>query len=666
MPKQTHRAGRRSIRSSASSATARREGNELEEVDALYGDRSVASLARLIEKTMPEEDPDHCVGDDAKAVAQYIYDAFYSPAARAKLGKGELAKIETARLTVPQYRNAVADVISSFYRDAPTHFEPGGLRGYYFSSEGMNKKKGKPVEKTDGWLDFDFGEGPPAEGLNKEQYSIVWEGSFFARDTGYYEFRTHTPNGVRLYVNVRMDKGERNYRDDSSNGERSALIDDWVSSGKEVRTANAKMFLLGGRHYPIRFDYFKYKEKIGKVKLEWKPPHGAWSVMSGDAASPTIAKRTFVSSVPFPADDRSLGYERGTAISKAWDQATTAGAIEAAAEVDMRIDRLIHTRKSEAKPVEKLREYAGRFAEAAFRRPLSDMERKLYVDKQFNGTEDPEVALKRCVLLTLKSPRFLYPELRTQGRAPDGYTVASRLSFALWDSIPDKVLLEAAQKGWLDVEKGIVDQCVRMLEDPRAKAKMGAFFVHWLEMEERDLSKDKGMFPDFDEVVVADLRESLMRFVDNVVWGDASDYRELLKADYLLLNPRLAKLYGGNVEGGGFQRTKMGGARAGVLTHPYLLSAFAYHNTTSPIHRGVFMTRHIVGRGLKPPPVAVAFKDDEFDPNLTMREKVTQLTRDAACMSALGDQPARVQSRKLRRRRALARKGQREEGRHQE
>ena len=71
--------------------------------------------------------------------------------------------------------------------------------------------------------------------------------------------------------------------------------------------------------------------------------------------------------------------------------------------------------------------------------------------------------------------------------------------------------------------------------------------------------------------------------------------------------------------------------RAGILTHPYLLSAHAYHNNTSPIHRGVFLTRNVVGRALSPPPVAVAFKDDEFSPELTMREKITELTRDESC-----------------------------------
>ena len=611
------------------------EGNELEEVDALFGDRSVKSLARLIERTMPEEDPKACTGEDAQAVAQYIYDAFYSPAARERQGLADAAVIETARLTVHQYSNAVADLLASFGPPVPAgEIEKGGLRGYYFSSKGMNKKDGKPVEKLDGELDFDFGEGPPAEGLSAEQFSVVWEGSFFARDTGHYEFRTVTPNGARLYVNVPIRKGERNYRDDSSGGGSGALIDDWVSSGAEVRESTAKVFLLGGRRYPIRFDYFKYKEKIGKVRLEWKPPHGAWGTMSGDQLSPTITRPTPVVDVPFPADDRSLGYERGTAISKAWHEATTAGAVAAAAIVDARIERLAGAKDDDPQRVEKLKAFCARFAETAFRRPLGEVERKLYVDKQFAGAGNPEVAVKRCVLLCLKSPRFLYPDLIPAGKVPDAYTVASRLSFALWDSIPDEDLLKAAAAGELDSPEGVSRHARRMLEDPRARAKMGGFFEHWLELEERDLAKDKSLFPEFDEAVIADLRESLLRFVDQVVWGERSGYRELLEADYLLLNPRLAKLYGGQVEGEGFQEVRFDGRRrSGVMTHPYLLSAFAYHNNTSPIHRGVFLTRNIVGRALKPPPMAVAFKDDEFDPKLTMREKVTQLTRDTACMS---------------------------------
>ena len=79
----------------------------------LVGERSVAGLARLIAKTMPEDAPGECVGEDAEKVAAYIYDAFYSKAAQAR-NKFQPPRIELSRLTVRQYRNAVADLVGSF------------------------------------------------------------------------------------------------------------------------------------------------------------------------------------------------------------------------------------------------------------------------------------------------------------------------------------------------------------------------------------------------------------------------------------------------------------------------------------------------------------------------------------------------------------------------
>ncbi|MBT5704784.1 MAG: DUF1588 domain-containing protein, partial [Verrucomicrobia bacterium] len=166
------------------------------------------------------------------------------------------------------------------------------------------------------------------------------------------------------------------------------------------------------------------------------------------------------------------------------------------------------------------------------------------------------------------------------------------------------------------------------------------FFHHWLEIEERDMSKDKDLYPEFDELVVSDLRHSLEMFIDQVVWSESSDYRQLLLADDLYLNDRLAALYAPEKPKSEsknppqqFRSVSFSKQRAGILTHPFLLSAFAYHDTTSPIHRGVFLTRNVIGRGLKPPPKAVAFKNEEFPDDLSMREKITLLTRDAACMT---------------------------------
>jgi mono/diheme cytochrome c family protein len=632
---------------------------------ALYGDHTLGALTRLIERTMPEGDAEACQGDDAAQVAAYIYHEFYSLAARQRLGLVERPRVELSRLTVNQYRNTVADLLSHFTPRAEgqhharaaedEHAQPG-LAAEYFASKGMSKADQLGFERIDPSVDFDFGTESPGKDIPADQFAIIWQGALIAPRTGHYEFRIRSQNGARFYLNQDASEQRHKLRDDSSVAGQAAVIDAWVSSGK-MRESTARLFLLGGRTYPLRLEFFKYKEELASIQFEWKPPHGAWEVLDASHVTTARVPRTFVVETPFPADDRSLGYERGSSVSSEWHAATTNAGIEVADEVLNRIGILVDVdeKASVEERTEKLRAFTLAFAERAFRRPLSEPERELFGGRLFadvsdSDRSDPEAALRRAVILTLKSPSFLYLELRTPGVETTSYMVASRLSYALWDSAPDQPLLDAAAAGELLTAEQVAAHANRMLAMPAARAKMSGFFEHWLELEYRDLSKDKELFPGFSESVIGDLRRSLELFLDQVVWSETSDYRQLLLADYLLLNPRLQQLYGEPAEttsDDGENQDEDQGAnqsqfdpvafpaqlRAGVLTHPYLLSAFAYHNHTSPIHRGVFLTRNVVGRGLKPPPIAVAFKDDEFAPDLTMREKVTQLTRDQACMS---------------------------------
>jgi hypothetical protein len=315
----------------------------------------------------------------------------------------------------------------------------------------------------------------------------------------------------------------------------------------------------------------------------------------------------------------------------------TTAALEVASAVEADLDNLAGTKAGAPDRLEKLKAFAKRFAETAFRRPLTAEEESWIVERNFQKAQTPSLAVKRVVLFTLKSAEFLYPDV-SRSEIRDDFLIASRLALALWDSIPDAALWKVASEGKLHSREQAQKEVQRMLSDTRAKAKLRGFFQVWLDLERADhSSKDTKEFPEFDETLRADLRQSLFLFLEEVVWSEASDYRRLLTGEHVWMNERLGKVYGGNVDSTVFEKVVPShGNNAGVLTHPYILSALAYNRTTSPIHRGVFLSRSIVGVQLKNPSVAVAFEDAKFAPHLTMREKVSSLTKSASCAGCHG------------------------------
>lgn len=617
--------------------------------DPLRGNRDLVSLTARIERTMPEDNEDECVGDDAKIVAEYIYHLFYSEAARAR---NTPARVEITRLTVPQYRKSVADLVLGFRGSISIGKERGLRAGYYGGYRFNSRTKGKGhFDSHDDLIRFDYGEGIPKKAVAKVQewgklkekekakrgevvgkitpdgFAVRWEGSLLPEDTGVHEFVIRTRNGATLWVN--------RHESDHVIDEGTKTIDGYTTPNNDVRELKGKVFLLGGRPYPIRLEFFKYKEKRAEVELLWKPPHGVLQTIPKRNFTPDIIRDSLTLATPFPADDRSVGYERGTSVSKAWFEAVTDGASEAAAYVTRHLDQLAGVDREKTKPLDRARkigEFGVKFAERAFRRPLTENDRKRFVDQFFDEASTLEQAVKRLVMFTLTSPRFLYPGFRGD-QAPDQWDVASRLALSLWDSLPDGRLRGLARLNQLKTPEQISKAAEQMVYDWRSQAKLRGFFHHWLELERAaELTKDAKVYPEFSEAVLADLRTSLNLFLDEAVWGKKSNYRELLLADYLFLNERLGKVYGRNIKGG-FQKVLLDPKRrSGIVTHPFLLSSLAYHNNTSPIHRGVFLTRNIVGMTLKSPPMANEFKEGKFNPRLTMREKVTEMTRAKACM----------------------------------
>ena len=605
------------------------EGTKDRAPKPLVGERSVAQLTSFIAKSMPKDDPGSCAGKDAEKVAAYIHDAFYSKEARER---NRPPRIELSRLTVRQYQNAVADLIASFR--APGRLDDQrGLRGEYFDARGFRNDK-RLLDRLDPEVRFDFGTDGPGEKFNAAQFSIRWEGSVLAPETGTYEFVVRTEHAARLWVN----------------DPRKPLIDAWVKSGSDTEYRES-IFLVAGRGYPLRLEFSKAKQGVddspknpkppppvhASVALLWKAPQGAVEVIPSRCLTPNRFPETCAVQTPFPPDDRSLGWERATTVSKAWDQAATDAALETAAYVAAHLSELAGTRDDAKDRDAKAREFCRRFAERAFRRPLTDEQKRLFIDRHFDAAAgDTEKAVKRVVILVLKSPRFLY---REAGGGPDAYEVASRLSFALWDSMPDEQLLAAAASGKLSTREQVAAQAERMLNDPRARAKLREFFLRWLKVEQApEIAKDPARFPGFDAAVVADLRTSLDLFLEDVAWGDDPDFRRLLLADELPLNGRLAKFYGADLPADApFQYAKLNPQqRAGILTHPYLLAAFAYTGATSPIHRGVFLTRGVLGVALRPPPEAFTPLTEDLHPKLTTRERVALQTKPNACQSCHG------------------------------
>ena|ERR1700722_4816115 len=582
--------------------------------DALQGDWPLDKLRRYIDKKMPDDDPGRCQGAQAEAVAGYIYDSFYSSQARLRRHP---PRIELLHLTNRQYVNTVADLLRYFTGNDGSLIEERGLKAVYYNSTEFDDKK-KIYERVERQVGFDSAATNWDAKLNGTNgFSVQWRGSLLAEETGDYEFILTTANGARLWINDKDDP----------------IIDGWVGGG-QLAEHRAKLRLIGGRAYPFHLDYFRFKEKSALLSLHWKSPHGVEEVIPARDLLPEHATPTFVVTTPFPPDDSSVGYERGMGVSKAWDEATTHAAIETANYVVKHLDELSHSQPNDTNRIDKVETFCGKLVATAFRRPLTDEQKRLFVAMQFKSATKLEDAVKRVVILALKSPRFLY--LGLDDSKPDDFEVAERLSYDLWDSLPDVDLERSATDGKLRTEEQVAAQAQRMLADPRAHSKMRYFLQQWLGMNQReDLSKDATLFPGFTPEIISDLRVSLNLFLEDAVWNGPSDYRTLLLADYLFLNARLAKFYGVQTPAGDdFAKVEFDPTqRSGVITHPFLLSEFSYQKSTSPIHRGVFLTRNIVGRALKPPPMAQTFKDADFAPNLSMREKVAQLTRPQACQS---------------------------------
>lgn len=601
----------------------------------LVGDSSVGELSEVVTETMPEGDAESCVGEDAEAVAAYMHYEFYSEAARIR---NRPPQISLARLTGNQLRQSLADLYGHFYGNV-SQTDDRGVKGIYFDGSRW-KNENKKIERVDSKIDFDFGKESPGEGIDKEAFFIHWTGSLLAEETGDYEII------VRSTVSFTMDFGKSGRQ----------LIDNHVQSGDKTEFREI-VRLTAGRAYPFKINYIQRKRKTeqppASISVSWIPPHGTEEIIPERNLIPWSVEPTFSLQTKLPPDDRSYGFERGINVDRQWDDSTTAAAVEfghVAAEELWPDYRRRHKDESDENR-ERLKNFLTEIVETAFRTKLSDELKELYINRQVAAAPDDGEAIKRVVLMTIKSPRFLYPA--ADASDSKSQRAANRLALTLYDSIPsDQWLLEKVDRNQLENEQQIREAAWRMVNDFRARGKTREMLHEWLNIGHlKDITKDSEQFPGFDEKLVGDMRASMDQFLDDVVWSEASDYRQLFLANWSYSTDRMAEFYGESwkprpVEnaqmeeeklprGPGPERMRRTGddekLRLGVMTHPYLMSGMAYTDASSPIHRGIFLIRYMLGRTLRPPNAAFSPLSPDLHPDLTTRERVALQTSPEGC-----------------------------------
>lgn len=288
------------------------------------------------------------------------------------------------------------------------------------------------------------------------------------------------------------------------------------------------------------------------------------------------------------------------------------------------------------------REIVTRFATKAYRRPVRPAEveasLKLFDAATAKG-ERFELCIRAALYRVMVSPYFLFRvELDPPGVAEgtnypiDEYALASRMSYFLWNSMPDDELFALAGRG--ELRANLDAQVRRMIADGKAVSFMDGFAEQWLTLRKLALaSPDPKLFPGFDE----DLRAAMVResdlFFETVVRENRS-VLDLLDADFTFVNERLAKHYGiEGVKGKKFVRVKVPGNRGGILTQAGILTLTSNATRTSPVKRGKFVLEQILNTPPPPPPPDVPALDEQKQLTGTLRQVLEQHRANPTCAS---------------------------------
>ena len=262
-------------------------------------------------------------------------------------------------------------------------------------------------------------------------------------------------------------------------------------------------------------------------------------------------------------------------------------------------------------------------ARRAYRRPVTaaDVEHLFGFFESGRRQGDFDSGVQTVLERVLVDPEFLFRVPRPPADADavvyrmDDLELAPRLSFFLWNSVPDDALLAAAERGALSDPEGLERQVRRMLADPRSERLSRNFFELWLELHKiRNVAPDPTIFPAFDE----NLRDAMQRETELFLASQLREDRsalDLLRADYTFVNERLARHYGiPDVYGNHFRRVTLpDDRRAGLIGKGSILTLTSYSTRTSVVNRGKWLLERVLGAPPPAPPANVPPLEESGD-----------------------------------------------------
>ncbi|BCX46647.1 filamin [Haloferula helveola] len=286
-----------------------------------------------------------------------------------------------------------------------------------------------------------------------------------------------------------------------------------------------------------------------------------------------------------------------------------------------------------------------RFARRAFRRPPQDGEAERYLHFVRLAKEegrDIEEGIRQGLEAMLLSPAFLFrhepqpePDNAERIHRIDEHTLASRLSYFLWSTMPDEHLMRLADEGKL--RENLPAEIDRMLESVRANQLVENFAGQWLQLRDlRSARPSRKSYPRFDLRLKAAMRMETELLVAHLI-RENRPLADLLSADYSFLNEPLARHYGvAGVKGNEFRKVSLKNTpRRGILGHGSFLLVTSHPLRTSPVLRGKYVLENLLDQAPPPPPpnVPSLTANGGHDDSLSLREQMVKHREDPGCAS---------------------------------